>query len=123
MPWSPARTAGLSVSPLALRVQPAYLEVASWRPTMQARRARLLARLDEAQLEQTTVVRDLASIRLANGSRFAFRIEVVHNANSALDDAHARAVHHRRDHRAPLATTATVNDLCSGRHCRRTALR
>ena len=32
---------------------------------------------------QTTVVSELASILLANGSRFALRIEGVHNADSA----------------------------------------
>ena len=54
-----------------------------------------LARLDEAHLEQTTVVRDLfdddewllGGVRLADGSRFAFRVEVDHNADGALGDA------------------------------------
>ena len=41
------------------------------------------AGLDEASLVQTTVVSELASILLANGSRFALRIEGVHNADSA----------------------------------------
>lgn len=56
---------------------------------------RWLAELDDARLEQTTVVRDLfdddewllAGIRLADDSRFAFRVEIDHNADSAVADA------------------------------------
>ncbi len=54
-----------------------------------------LAQLDGARLEQTTVVRDLfdgdewllAGVALADGSRFAFRVEIDHDADSALTDA------------------------------------
>ena len=54
-----------------------------------------LARLDDAQLERTTVVRDLfdddewllAGVRLVGDSRFAFRVEIDHNADSAVSNA------------------------------------
>ena len=57
----------------------------------------VLAPLDHAQLEHTTVVRDLfdddewllAGIHLADGSRFAFRVEIDHNADSAVANAMA----------------------------------
>jgi uncharacterized protein (DUF2267 family) len=62
-----------------------------------------LAELDHAQLEHTTVVRDLydddewllGGIHLADGSRFAFRVEIDHNADSAVANAMAMptAVH------------------------------
>jgi hypothetical protein len=54
-----------------------------------------LSRLDDAELEQTTVVRDLfdddewllAGIRLTDGSRFAFRVEIDHAAEGAASNA------------------------------------
>lgn len=53
-----------------------------------------LARLDDARLETTTVVRDLfdddewllAGVRLADGTRFSFRVEIDHAADGALAD-------------------------------------
>ena len=53
-----------------------------------------LARLDEARLEATTVVRDLfdddewllAGVRLADGTPFSFRVEIDHAADGALSD-------------------------------------
>jgi hypothetical protein len=56
---------------------------------------RWLAELGDARLEQTTIVRDLfdddewllAGIRLADDARFAFRVEIDHDADGALADA------------------------------------
>jgi hypothetical protein len=54
-----------------------------------------LARLDDAVLEQPTVVRDLfdddewllAGVRFADGSRLAFRVEIDHDVDSSVTNA------------------------------------